>query len=262
MYNIQVPSVITSLLFVIGISSIASNSYAQNQEDANHFVLVDTAFTDAAEYIENRAESIKVSGHSFVGPGPFAITFHAEFDRQPSYCGWELAEDNRFENLIDQFRTLDNNGMTSEFNYEFNEAGSYFVRFVADFPTESSSADNDSGSTLSYTTAEPYQIQITESLLEVPNLITPDNSDSKNSTFRVRYKSLVNYEIWIHNRWGQELFHSTNPEEGWDGRAGGNTVPTGAYYYLIKAEGTEGLKYNKKGSINVIRTRDKSSYNK
>lgn len=255
----QTGSAISSLLSAICISLIAEASYAQNQEDASQYVLADTAYTDVAEYIENRAESIIISGHSFIGPGPFTITFHAELSKQPSYCCWELAEDNRFENVIDQFRTLDNSGEVSEFDYEFSEAGSYFVRFVADFTADSSEGNATS---ISYSTSEPYQIQITESLLEIPNLITPDSPESKNSTFRVRYKSLVSYEIWIHNRWGQELFHSTNPEEGWDGRSGGSTVPTGAYFYLIKAEGTEGLKYNKKGSINVLRTKDKSSNSK
>jgi hypothetical protein len=36
-------------------------------------------------------------------------------------------------------------------------------------------------------------------------------------------------------------------------------VPTGAYYYLIKAEGTDGIHYNKKGDINVLMTREHSN---
>lgn len=253
--------IIASLLLFAALAVKASTIQTSLLDDAK-YVLVDTAYTDASEYIINRADSMKASGHSFIGPGPATITFKAEMSEQPTYCCWELAADNRFENILDQFRTLDTSGRISEFYYEFDEAGTYFVRFVADFVPQQ--ADIDAGGynagTYSYMTTEPYQIQITESLLEIPNLITPDQPDSKNSTFRVKYKSLVSYEIWIHNRWGQELFHSTDPAEGWDGKSGGKTVPTGAYYYLIKAEGTEGLKYNRKGAINVLRTRDKSSY--
>lgn len=220
------------------------------------WVVRDTAYTELPGYIANRADSLKVNGHSFIGPGPARITFRAEMTKQPDYCSWELASDNRFEDIIDQFRVLDPGGLTSQFDYDFDEAGTYYVRFVADFSNHLTTTEIEEGNTASYQTAEPYQIQITESLLEVPNLITPDSPESKNSVFHVRYKSLVSYEIWIVNRWGQELFHSTRPEDGWDGRFNGSTVPTGAYYYLIKAEGTDGITYNKKGSLNVLRTRD------
>ena len=219
------------------------------------WVVRDTAYAEAPGYVANRADSLKVNGHTFIGPGPIKITFKAEMTQQPDYCSWELASDNRFEEIIDQFRVLDPGGVTSQFDLDFDEAGTYYVRFVADFNSYLTPAELEGGITATYQTSVPYQVQITESLLEVPNLITPDSPDSKNSVFHVRYKSLVSYEISIVNRWGQELFHSTNPEEGWDGRFNGSTVPTGAYYYLIKAEGTEGIRYNKKGSLNVLRTK-------
>lgn len=220
------------------------------------WIVRDTAYTEAPGYVANRADSLKVNGHTFIGPGPIKITFKAEMTQQPDYCSWELASDNRFEEIIDQFRVFDPGGVTSQFDLDFDEAGTYYVRFVADFNSYLTPAELEGGITATYQTSVPYQVQITESLLEVPNLITPDSPDSKNSVFHVRYKSLVSYEISIVNRWGQELFHSTNPEEGWDGRFNGSTVPTGAYYYLIKAEGTEGIRYNKKGSLNVLRTKD------
>ena len=223
-------------------------------QDIHSYVVKDTAYCEAEPFVINKADSLKVSAHSFVGPGPAKITFFAEMTQQPSYCSWELASDNLFNDIIDQFRIIDAGGLTSTFDYDFDEAGTYYVRFVADFTNTSDEGEDAQ----SYTTPEPYQVQITESLLEIPNLITPDQPDSRNSVFRVRYKSLVSYEIWIHNRWGQQLFHSSDPAEGWDGKSGGSTVPTGAYYYLIKAEGTDGITYNKKGAINVLRTRDSS----
>lgn len=236
-------------------SQVKAGVPTSSLQDNSSFVITDTAYCETGPFIINQADSLKVNAHSFVGPGPANITFFAEMSRQPSYCSWELASDNRFEDIIDQFRILDAGGLTSSFDYEFDEAGTYYVRFVADFPNASADDDNPK----SYTTPEPYQIQITESLLEIPNLITPDQPESRNSTFRVRYKSLISYEIWIHNRWGQQLYHSSDPAEGWDGTSGGSAVPTGAYYYLIKAEGTDGIHYNKKGAINVLRTRDSSS---
>ncbi len=247
-------SIIASFLIASGYSALTMSQSMLSENDAQKFVLVDTAYTDTPEYVINRAEDVKTGSHSFIGPGPIHITFHAEMSQQPSYYCWELAEDNRFENVIDQFRMLGTSGTISEFDYNFESSGTYYIRFVADFIS-------DNNATFPYATENPYLVQITESLLEIPNLITPDNTESRISVFHVKYKSLRSYEIWIHNRWGQQLFHSTNPEEGWDGRSGGKTVPTGAYYYLVKAEGTDGVKYNKKGAVNVLRTRDNSSTN-
>jgi hypothetical protein len=44
----------------------------------------------------------------------------------------------------------------------------------------------------------------------------------------------------------------TNPAEGWDGKYNGKAVPAGVYYYVIKAEGSDGVKYNLSGDINII----------
>jgi gliding motility-associated-like protein len=40
----------------------------------------------------------------------------------------------------------------------------------------------------------------------------------------------------IFNRWGQEIYTSTDPTVEWDGRASGALVPDGVYTYLISAE--------------------------
>ena len=66
------------------------------------------------------------------------------------------------------------------------------------------------------------------------------------------YKSLIDYECHIFNRWGKELFQSKDPAQGWDGKYGGKYVPAGVYFYVIKAKGSDGRKYNKSGDINII----------
>ena len=200
------------------------------------------------EHINNQADSVVVSGHSFKGPGPFTVHFRAEMERRPDYCAWEIASDNKFTELIDRFRSLEFDDVTSLLDYSFDEQGSFYVRFTADFIV--------SGDTITYTTSEPYEITISTSLLEVPNVITPDSPSGSNAVFKVKYQSLVSYEMWVYNRWGIELFHSTDPSEGWDGTYNGSTVPTGAYYYVVKAEGTDGEIYHKRGAVNVLKARN------
>lgn len=221
---------------------------------AEDLVPVDTAWTDPVGYIDNLADSVRVNGHSFVGPGPFTIHFEAQMTERPIYTSWAISGSNTFESLIDQFHSLESDGLTSVLDYEFDEAGSYYIRFEADIPYVSGGMTD----TLHYTTKEVYQVQVTESMLEIPNAFTPDSPSGKNRVFKVKYKSLVSFEMLVYNRWGQELYHTTDPSEGWDGTYGGSTVPTGAYYYIIKAEGTEGFKYKERGAVNVLRSKENS----
>lgn len=100
-----------------------------------------------------------------------------------------------------------------------------------------------------------YTFSITTSFLDVPNAFSPGTTPGINDEFRVAYKSLVNYKCWIFNRWGVEMFHSSNPAEGWDGKKGGKYVPPGVYFYVIEAKGSDGEKYKKKGSVNILRSK-------
>lgn len=94
-----------------------------------------------------------------------------------------------------------------------------------------------------------------ESLIDIPNILTPDSHSGENRIFKVKHRSLKTFEMWVFNRSGNQLFHTTDPLDGWDGTSNGKIVPSGAYYYVVKAEGTDGRKYNKKGAINVLRSR-------
>lgn len=50
----------------------------------------------------------------------------------------------------------------------------------------------------------------------IPNAFTP-NADEHNNIFQPVVRNLATYEFWIFNRWGEVIFHSTNPNEGWNG---------------------------------------------
>jgi gliding motility-associated-like protein len=188
---------------------------------------------------DNRADSITVSGRSFTGSGPYTIHFAAEAPDEATYRCWEVAKDASFSDISTRYYTL-------EVDHEFNEAGTRYARFTT--------ADRE-GNNETY--GEPYTITVAESLLQIPNVITPDAPSGSNHVFKVKYKSLRSFEMWVFNRWGNQLFHSSNPDDGWDGTDNGKIVPTGAYYYLVKAEGTDGIVYQKKGDINVLRLKQR-----
>ncbi|OSZ82772.1 hypothetical protein CAP35_05775 [Chitinophagaceae bacterium IBVUCB1] len=64
------------------------------------------------------------------------------------------------------------------------------------------------------------------------------------------------FRIIIYNRWGQQVYNSINPRDGWDGTLNGKPAETGVYYYMIRIGYKEwnGLKEQTwKGDITLVR---------
>ncbi len=75
----------------------------------------------------------------------------------------------------------------------------------------------------------------------IPNIFSP-NADGVNDVFHVIFdytKEACGIEqMFIYNRWGHELFESTESNAFWDGRTkAGEVVPDGTYYYIITIDG-------------------------
>ena len=92
--------------------------------------------------------------------------------------------------------------------------------------------------------------------LEIPNAFTP-NGDAVNDLFQLHdYCRFNNYRLSIFNRWGDQIFQTTDPDAGWDGRYRGSKCQQGVYVYLIEYDYTyEGQTYeeHRKGSFTLIR---------
>ncbi|MDH6313428.1 hypothetical protein M2137_002218 [Parabacteroides sp. PFB2-10] len=131
-----------------------------------------------------------------------------------------------------------------EMEYTFTQAGRYMVelevvdRQVACINKEVS-----------------FDIQISDSYLTVPNAFSPGTTPGINDIFKVSYRSLIRFNGWIYNRWGVEQFRWSDPSQGWDGKKGGKYVPPGVYFYVIEAEGSDGIKYKRAGDINILRSK-------
>ena len=88
----------------------------------------------------------------------------------------------------------------------------------------------------------------------VPNGFTP-NTDGKNEVFLPKVRDVANYEFMIFTRNGEIIFHTTNPDEGWDGSFKGAPVPEGVYLWRIKYAriGTPDEMLSKMGTVTLIR---------
>ena len=181
------------------------------------------------------------SDNGLGGSAPCEIHFEASVTDAAIFREWQISRDPEFGINENTYSDLD-------FDYTFTDNGTTYVRFVA----------NNADGTCEYV-GETYQIFIGESRLEIPNAFSPQGSPGVNDEWKVSYKSLVKYECHIFNRWGKELFSSTNPAQGWDGKNGSKYVPAGVYFYVITAEGADGVKYKRSGDINIINYRESRS---
>ncbi len=86
-----------------------------------------------------------------------------------------------------------------------------------------------------------------------PTAFTP-NQDGRNDVFRVRFFGKINqFSLNIFNRWGQKIYSSNNPEQGWDGLIDNKAAPSGTYVWQCSYQPDGQKHYDKKGTIVLIR---------
>lgn len=97
-------------------------------------------------------------------------------------------------------------------------------------------------------------VTVKESRLEMPNAFSP-NGDEYNEIYKPKknYQSIVEFHAVIYNRYGQKLFEWDDPSTGWDGTYNGKPVKEGVYYCQVKARGADGIRYNIKKDVNLLR---------
>lgn len=65
----------------------------------------------------------------------------------------------------------------------------------------------------------------------IPNSFTPNN-DGRNDVFGPVGENIIHLEIYVYNRWGQQIYESHNGE-AWDGRLKGEMCQQGVYVWLV-----------------------------
>ena len=90
----------------------------------------------------------------------------------------------------------------------------------------------------------------------MPNAFSP-NGDGQNDEFLgsgMMY-GVTNFSMVVWNRWGELVFETNNPTEGWNGRAQqtGGISPAGVYTYQVQFKGPRGEEYEYKGFATLVR---------
>jgi gliding motility-associated-like protein len=93
---------------------------------------------------------------------------------------------------------------------------------------------------------------IIKPLLDVPSAFTPGKF-GVNSVVSVKGFGIKEMQWNIYNRWGQKVFESTNPANGWDGYYKGKLQPMDVYTYTLDVIFSDGTRTRKAGDITLIR---------
>jgi hypothetical protein len=89
-------------------------------------------------------------------------------------------------------------------------------------------------------------------LVLVPEIFSPGSEN--NNTLSVSYTNVDNFKFQVYNRWGIEVFSSTDPDFVWDGKdEKGELLQSGTYVFIVNANGSGKRNYLNKGTIVVLR---------
>lgn len=128
-------------------------------------------------------------------------------------------------------------------NYEVGVSAKYLVKlFVM----------NDHGCVDStYRTVEV----LPEFTFYIPNAFTPTRADGVNDTFFGKGVGILEYHIWIFDRWGNMVFNTADINTGWDGRAneGQDIAQQDVYVWKVKLKDVFGKYHDYIGTVTLMR---------
>jgi gliding motility-associated-like protein len=103
-------------------------------------------------------------------------------------------------------------------------------------------------------------VMLCDNCYAFPNAFTPDG-DGQNDHFSILTGcnlELIAYELAVFNRWGQKVFESIHPENGWNGLFNGHPAPTDTYIWIssfsyMDFESKEIITLQEKGNVTLVR---------
>ncbi len=90
--------------------------------------------------------------------------------------------------------------------------------------------------------------------LYIPSAFTP-NGNGRNDIFLPVGQYVKTFEMYIYDRWGTQLFHTTDITKGWDGTAnGGNVISQeDTYVYKISVTDVRNKQHSYIGNVTIIK---------
>ena len=125
------------------------------------------------------------------------------------------------------------------------------------------SPDENTSYTLSCTTANGCEFSSTADIevlpplcneqdVFVPSAFSP-NQDNVNDRLFVRSKFVQDMEFYVVDRWGEQVWRTTDIDEGWDGSFQGETLAPDTYAYCLKVTCVNNSTYTTSGNVTILK---------
>lgn len=133
------------------------------------------------------------------------------------------------------------NPTSADPTFVLNNAGE--VQFVVEATTAGGCTGTDTVTVKVFAVADIF----------VPSAFSPNN-DGHNDILRVIGPGVGKLKVFaVFDRWGRQVFLTTNAAVGWDGTLGGRALDAGTYVWLAEATDVHGKVVQKKGTVVLIR---------
>ena len=259
-------SVAVTVNSYLGVSTTSTDASCTNDDGTATASLTGTGYTylwntvpaqtsQTATGLAGGTYSVTVSYNGCVGtanatiisvPGPLAA-FYTKPDIITINEGPVSFYDQSIGNIVSwEWNFGDNNYASgNQVNHVYTDTGSFVITLVV---TDANGCMDTAQETV---VINPYFA------FWIPNSFTPNNDD-ENPVFRPVGVGLdtKNYLMMIYDRWGKELFNTTNINEGWNGTYNNegdySKAVQGVYVYLIQVKDRIGKKHAYKGTVTLI----------
>ncbi|MEL6122620.1 MAG: gliding motility-associated C-terminal domain-containing protein [Bacteroidota bacterium] len=195
--------------------------------------------------------------YSFERPGfceDFGSTTltESDFDRTPTVALSTTCVNNQFIRINADGQGIDlrrwSTGETTPF-IQVTEAGTYSITVTGICGDEVTDEVTISDDDIQACIIRPPG----EVCLRFPNVMVPSDRMDLNQSFGPQIDCPVdNYELRIYNRWGQNIWSSTNPETRWDGTLDGDPAPGDVYFWWAKY-GDADQEIQEEGDLTLVR---------
>lgn len=204
-----------------------------------------------AYLVDKTGETVELlPGDEYTGEAPITIRLNANAEEIEGFslvCSWEFFKEGEVEPYLVRY--------DAEVELELRESGTIIIQPRV---TYTNAMDKNLVWEFGTEDYEPFRVILAESKIEAPNAFSP-NGDGINDYYNVyNVKSIVEFSAAIYNRWGQQLY-SWGIDEidcetcGWDGTYKGKPVKAGVYYVIINARGADGVRYEFRRDVNLLR---------
>ncbi len=171
-------------------------------------------------------------GSSTILGGPFTTLFDSSYGLDYSY-NWQP-----FQYLSDSSAT----NPTANPPYDFT-----YVLTVSDYIVR----NND---TVACVSKDTVTVHINCDNLYLPNAFTPNSANPLTNRFGILNKQIVQLNSFmIYDRWGQEVFTTTDPTKGWDGTFNSQPCDVGVYVWVADGFCINGKRYTRSGNVTLLR---------